>query len=753
LALSLALLLSSCSEEDATPSETPETPTPPAVARSSAAKPSPTPKARATAKATRTPRAVAPAANQADQAAQADWLVLFYEDADDDQLEQAMLTDVNEIERVGSSEHVHLVAQVDRYEGGYDGDGDWSTAKRFYLTQDPDLETIHSQEIADLGEVNMADGKTLVDFVTWGIRTYPARRVALILSDHGMGWPGGFSDADSGGAGQDAIALADDFGDALWLMEIDNALTSIRQQTGLEKLDLIGFDACLMAQLEVFTAMAPHARTVVASEEVEPDLGWAYADFLMQLAFDPQMDGAGLAKAIVDSYIVKDVVVTDDTARKAFVAENLTVRKASADEVARIMSVDVTLSAVDTAALPDLLTALDDLSVALSEIDPNQAAEARAYARSFENALDEDYPSPYIDLGHFVSVLLDSDPGDAVTTAGQAVLSALKQAVIAEKHGKERSGASGIAIYFPVFEIYDTSDNYGYTTVAKRFAQESQWDEYMDFYFTNEPPQGDQWQGADPWQALDAWAEGNATGGGRVGAQPIRIDPLKLTADVASVKQPVTIQTTVRGKQLAYLYVFLGRVSEDEKILMTEEMDYIDFGETSEVDGVYFPQWDGATVDVEFDFSPMIYAINDGETSAPALLMPDEYGQDLATYTVEGTYQFADGSPERYANLVFQDGEMTKVLGFARADGGGAPYTITPQMGDQFTISRQGMYLDENSEDDFYEEPGETLTFGQENFTWEEIPASAGIYVVGIIAEDFDGNQYPQYEVVEIKED
>ncbi len=40
----------------------------------------------------------------------------------------------------------------------------------------------------------MADGNTLVDFVVWAAQTYPSDRLVLILSDHGMGWPGGWSD-------------------------------------------------------------------------------------------------------------------------------------------------------------------------------------------------------------------------------------------------------------------------------------------------------------------------------------------------------------------------------------------------------------------------------------------------------------------------------------------------------------------------------------------------------------------------------
>ncbi len=67
---------------------------------------------------------------------------------------------------------------------------------------------MRSQEVADLGEVNMADGQTLVDFVTWAVQTYPADKYVLILSDHGMGWPGGWSDPTAGRGDDRRIPLA-----------------------------------------------------------------------------------------------------------------------------------------------------------------------------------------------------------------------------------------------------------------------------------------------------------------------------------------------------------------------------------------------------------------------------------------------------------------------------------------------------------------------------------------------------------------
>jgi len=88
-----------------------------------------------------------------------------------------------------------------------------------------------------------------------------------------MGWPGGWSDPTSTRRGSQDIPLTTVLGNQMYLMEIDQALDDIRASTGIDKLELIGLDACLMSHLEVLSALEPHARFAVNSQEVEPSLG------------------------------------------------------------------------------------------------------------------------------------------------------------------------------------------------------------------------------------------------------------------------------------------------------------------------------------------------------------------------------------------------------------------------------------------------------------------------------------------------
>ncbi len=676
--------------------------------------------------------ATAPPAGPPSQRAEAEWLVMFYEDADDSILERDMMVDFNEIERVGSTDQVHLVAQVDRYRGAFSGMGNWTTTKRFYITKDADLGRIASPELADLGELNMADGATLADFVTWAVVNYPARKHALILSDHGSGWPGGFSDPAPGGQGKDKVALAEEMDDNLWLMELDRALEQARAKTGLGKLELIGFDACLMGMLEVYTQMAPHAAYAVASEEVEPSLGWAYTAFLSRLVANPAMDGAELAKGIVQSYISQDERILDDSSRRQFLKESDMDTDLDAKTTATEFGVDITLAGIDLAALPALNAALDTLADALPDLDRKVVTKARTDAQSYENAFDPDSPTPDIDLGSFVKLLKKNSDDSQVNAAADRVLAALKRAVIAERHGPERPGATGIALYFPNRTIYKQSNNWDYTTIASRFAKEHRWDDFLAVHYGAK-------QAAAPTTGKRALLRGG------LAAKPIQISPLTLSAETTGPGKPVTIQTVIGGDNLGYVYSFAGRMLPDENALLIEGMDYVQAAQSQEMDGVRYPLWPAGDVPVRVTWAPIVTLVNDGVTAVRALLEPRIYG-DTPTYTVDGTYTFADGSPARFARLYFKDGVLSQIFGYTGQNGLGALRQITQQPGDAFTVLEVGRKLVNGAPGEAFTRPGGTLTFGGKAWTVERRPAPGGSYLVGFIAEDLDGGRHEQYE-------
>jgi hypothetical protein len=160
----------------------------------------------------------------------------------------------------------------------------------------------------------------------------------------------------------------------------------------------VGFDACLMSQIDVLSAIAPYARYTVGSEETEPALGWAYAGFLGALVDDPAMDGGDLSAKIVETYIVEDGRITDEDARQVFAERVFNSAGISQEQAAEEMSGDITLTAVDLSKLDGINTALNELVMALTDVGQKKVSQARAYAQSYTNIFDKGTAPSFIDL-------------------------------------------------------------------------------------------------------------------------------------------------------------------------------------------------------------------------------------------------------------------------------------------------------------------------------------------------------------------
>ncbi|UCD93002.1 MAG: hypothetical protein JSV43_03565 [Methanobacteriota archaeon] len=214
------------------------------------------------------------------------WTFMVYMGGDSS-LESFGIDDFIEMASVGSTPDVNIVVQFDRtssYSSQYD---DWTTAKR-YLVQ-KDMRPTIASALEDLGEVNMGDPQTLVDFAVWAIENYTADRYFLNLWGHGRGWKGVVQDLSSGS-------------DYLELDELKWAFEAIRANNSGKKIDLVGADACRMT-IEMNYQLKDYVDFFVGSQKDEPEPGWPYDTILNDLTNDSDMGPAGLGRVIVDRYI------------------------------------------------------------------------------------------------------------------------------------------------------------------------------------------------------------------------------------------------------------------------------------------------------------------------------------------------------------------------------------------------------------------------------------------------------------------
>ncbi len=229
-----------------------------------------------------------------------EWTFMVYLDGDNN-LEGDGIDDFLEMASVGSSSDVKIVVLFDRIPGESSSYGDWTDTRRGLVSKNDVPSDGNDGKPAwgtSVGEENMGDPQTLIDFVEWGMQNYPASMYAVILWNHGGGW--------RLRRGEEELLLKavcwddTDGGDRLSMRELRGALDTI--ETDEEEPNLVGFDACLMGMVEVAYEIRQHGSVMVGSENTEPEDGWPYNTILDDLVDDPTMRAAELGSTIVTRY-------------------------------------------------------------------------------------------------------------------------------------------------------------------------------------------------------------------------------------------------------------------------------------------------------------------------------------------------------------------------------------------------------------------------------------------------------------------
>jgi len=233
----------------------------------------------------------------------------------------------------------------------------------------------------------------LKEFITFCKKTAPADRYILIFWDHGAGPVYGF--------GYDEMLPEE----VMTLAEIDEGL----KNAGV-KFDLIAFDSCMMASIEVAQVMEAHADYLLASQDIAAGSGLSYDTLIAELSADPAIQTYLLGKRLIDA----------------------SAAKADSEE---------TMSLVDLTYIPSLVYKLSSFwsSTAPSLDDAalfDQLVQARRNAQSFS---DPSYD--LIDLYDFFSSLDDLSHARAIIRNFADVLCYQCENAPIDTHG--------LSMYFP----------------------------------------------------------------------------------------------------------------------------------------------------------------------------------------------------------------------------------------------------------------------------------------------------------------
>lgn len=340
-------------------------------------------------------------------AAEGSWAVYWYLCGSDLESNHGCASiDMAEMMEVQLPENVNVVIQTGGAAVWQNEYVDPSKLQR-WLYNSEGLQLLEEQELASMGEA-----QTLYDFLNFANTNYPAEKVAVTFWNHGGG-------SVSGAAFDEVYEL-----DSLNLAEMYQAFDAVwpadKENPALE---VVGFDTCLMATVDVAAIFQNFARYLVASEEEEPGNGWYYTGWLGELAKNPDMKGDELGIAICNSfYDGCEAAGTQD---------------------------QTTLSVTDLTKLTPLLEAYEafgqEALVAASQ-DPGFFAElgrAAAQSENYGGNTREQGFTNMVDMGHLARQTAWMLP------SAQGVSDALAECVIFKVGGIYRAEATGLSCFYP----------------------------------------------------------------------------------------------------------------------------------------------------------------------------------------------------------------------------------------------------------------------------------------------------------------
>ena len=234
-----------------------------------------------------------------------DWTVLIYMCGSN--LESSMtnddgygfaVSDLKEILNVtGQPDDVNIIIETG-------GSTKWTSNSKAKYSADYDISTsfnqihrVQKQKIVKEKQyssyLNMGDPNTLQDFIEYGLTNYPAEKTALILWNHGGGLQGVcFGEVSRGNLSNDGLEAT----------EVVQAVSGALDKCGMsgQKLEWIGYDACLMQVQDIAEMNSPYFNYMIGSEESEAGAGWDYDTWIDDLYAGK--DTETILKAIVDGF-------------------------------------------------------------------------------------------------------------------------------------------------------------------------------------------------------------------------------------------------------------------------------------------------------------------------------------------------------------------------------------------------------------------------------------------------------------------
>ena len=295
-----------------------------------------------------------------------------------------------------------------------------------------------SKEMDLADDMSMSDKESLTDFLIWAKEKYPNRRTMLVLWDHGGGVAAGYGHDDL-----NKKHTEEENEETMQVYEILDAL-----KTSGIRFDLIGFDACLMQDIEIAASMEPYTDYYLASEETEGGYGWYYTSAFGRLAENPGISTEEFGAEMLSCFDQYNTIIADG----------------KTDTTSTLSLIDTTLAKPAYEKFCGLLEKADQAFRESSGSYADMAASGMN-AYNFNDNLQ-------IDLIDYLSILEKADYDDSIASDEEitSVINAIRSCILM-RNKNSAEGINGMAFAFPYKALYlygDTSKNLGKMSLSKQ---------------------------------------------------------------------------------------------------------------------------------------------------------------------------------------------------------------------------------------------------------------------------------------------
>ncbi len=400
-----------------------------------------------------------------------EWTVLMYMNGNNG-LSTSVISNLRQLDYVGSDKNINWVAQASRSKGLVDGwKGDWTGVRRYKMEHNGEKLTpsvlistsllgfwpgsstkITSPVVQDLGDKNMGKAQTLQEFIEWGMAAYPAKRYMVVMQGPSTGLSGMMND--------------DVHGSKMKISEVGQVFENVKASTG-KKIDVVAIDGSTSTTMELAYELKDSVNYMIGSQGIQAGGGM----FIGQIANE--------IKNLNQDHVQDPLTMT----------RMWCLMNSMGSGMANISS---TISAIDLTKMDAVKQSWDEMSQKILAanipgdtlnriLDDTQDFQGRSRNEAYQNQRDA------FDFAKRISEHPEiTDQG--VKDAAKATMAAIEGALVGDAAvGKYVKNAHGLSVFAPTHYGYFRPDG---TPMANRsikdadysstkFAQDTVWDDVL----------------------------------------------------------------------------------------------------------------------------------------------------------------------------------------------------------------------------------------------------------------------------------